>query len=294
MKTLSAIYSSPWVPAPLLAACGFAPVPLYGASSRYVPARTPVSTEGRCPWSQSFAEVVRGFKFDAAIFTTTCDQMRRTSELMADSGTPVFTLTVPSTTTISALRLYQSELIRLTAWVGSISGAVPTADDITRAGTSSASRQSNSHAATPVCLLGSHLPVPIDEFEKLLAEKGGFIAVNGMEDGPAFTPDLSQLEQSDSLEALVASIGEIFFSSIKDAFARPNSSFYRWLSVQMKREAAKGIIIARNCWCDKWAIEAVRLREWSKLPILEIEFTSAELSLSAVSRLDAFMEACSQ
>jgi benzoyl-CoA reductase/2-hydroxyglutaryl-CoA dehydratase subunit BcrC/BadD/HgdB len=248
--------------------------------------------EGRCPWSHAFEDFVETSGFDAAIMTTTCDQMRRTAEILAGLKTPIFLLTVPSTISASSMRLYQSELRRLAAFLTSISGVAPSSQAILDGASLSAPRVSQKQGRTPLCLLGSHLPVPFDSFEALLEKHSAYIAIDGMEAGPAFAADLGSLPGGKTVEETISSLGEAYFSQIRDAFARPNSAFYRWLSVQIRRESPKGILLARNCWCDKWAIEGIRIREWAKLPMLELEFTSGDLSLSAISRLEAFMETC--
>ncbi len=273
-------------------ACGFTPLPIYSPSDEYPAANEPVPTEGRCPWSRAFEDMIEQSEFAAVIMTTTCDQMRRTAELLEQDRGDIITLTVPSTTSISSMRLYQSELRRLASFLTSRSGTPPTSGAILGAAASIRPRASQKAARTPVCLLGSHLPVPFDVFEAILEEHGACIAIDGMEAGPAFAPSLDDFTEGASLEGTINALGEAYFSQIKDSFSRPNSAFYRWLSLELKSAAPKGIIIARNCWCDKWAIEGIRIREWTGLPTLELEFTSGELSVSAISRLEAFMETC--
>lgn len=299
MQPLRAAYSSPWIPPPVLEACAFTPEPVYGSGSSVNPEPVPASGEGICPWAKSFAKRVSDQDFDAVIMTTSCDQMRRTAEsLEGQKDTPLFLLTVPSTCTTSALHLYQSEILRLASFLSGISGAPATASGLSAA----ASKPASPHAPrmpagtkpVPLCILGSHLPVAFEQFEKLLNNHGGYIAVNGTENGPAFQPEIKINAGTDSAAAILESIAEQYFFWSKDAFRRPNNAFYRWLSLEMKREMPKGIILARNCWCDKWAVEGVRIREWSKLPMLELEFTSNTLPLSALSRLEAFMETCSR
>jgi benzoyl-CoA reductase/2-hydroxyglutaryl-CoA dehydratase subunit BcrC/BadD/HgdB len=134
--------------------------------------------------------------------------------------------------------------------------------------------------------------MPFAAFTKVLGDAGASVVINGLESGPSCTPRLSQLTIDAQPEAIIAQLAETYFASIRDIFRRPNNAFYRWLSTELKRQDPKGVLVVKNSWCDQWTVETVRLREWCKLPVLELEFTSSTLSLSALSRIEAFIETC--
>jgi len=294
MPELTAVFSSPWVPSPIIEACAFRPVPVYDSTDLPKVSSETAFKEGRCPWSHIFAQYAADRDFDAIILTTTCDQMRRSAEaISADTSTPVFVMTVPSTASASALRLYNMEITRLSAFLSRISGTAATSTTLCEAikrsrPPTSLRRDGN----IPICLLGSHLPIPFDDLDAIIGRTGGYIAVNGLETADRCTPDLSKFRAGGGPDEIIAYIADAYFNSIRDVFRRPNSDFYRWIALQIKKEMPKGILLVRNSWCDQWAIEAIRLRNWSKLPTLELEFTSNAISMSAISRTEAFMETC--
>jgi benzoyl-CoA reductase/2-hydroxyglutaryl-CoA dehydratase subunit BcrC/BadD/HgdB len=298
MHHYSAVYASPWVPSPLLESCGFTPVPIYDLTGIDGKSGQQVATEGRCPWSQIFSDHAARSHHDAIILATTCDQMRRSAESIArNTDTPIFILNVPTTSSPQALRFYQTELSRLTGFLSNISGIEPSGKSLANAisklnATDPMASNASATATTPVCLLGSHLPVPFVEFNRALNAAGGYVIINGLEYGPSCSPRLATPAGNPSAEALLLDLAEAYFSSIRDIFRRPNNDFYRWLSTAIKKDVPQGILVVRNSWCDQWTVETVRLREWSELPVLELEFTTSDLSLSALSRMQAFIETC--
>ncbi len=111
-------YSSPFVPVEWIAAHGLAPVRL---SPR---AGNSLGGEGRCPFMQAYVEQVAARDDIAAIFTTTCDQMRRAAELAASR--PVFLMNVPATWQGQAPgAMYRAELQRLGKFLESHGGTSP-------------------------------------------------------------------------------------------------------------------------------------------------------------------------
>ena len=298
MNKHSAVYSSPWVPAPVLQACGFKPVPVYDFTEIQDEGLAQVFTEGRCPWSQIFSQYSASASCDVIILATTCDQMRRSAETIT-TDTPVFVLNVPTTNSPQALRFYQAEVGRLASCLTGISGIEPTSKSLEEAisdfnapGPSPATESIDDGSSTPLCLLGSHLPMSFSGFSNILSDAGGTIVINGLESGPACTPNLMPATIGDAPEAVVAHLSETYFTSISDIFRRPNDEFYGWLAAELKRQQAKGVLIVKNSWCDQWTVETVRLREWCEIPVLELEFTSSTLSMSALARMEAFIETC--
>ena len=297
MTDFHALYSSPWVPSPLVEACGFIPRHAYDLTDIEISHAGLASTEGVCPWCQAFCGHASATQPDVTILATTCDQMRRCSEtLAADLPSPAFILTVPSTNTASALKLYESELRRLAAHLTRISGVSPTEESLrsalSRLDAERAPQSEAADATVPICLLGTHLPVPIADLLATLGKQGCSVVIDGLETGSRCHYDTKCIISANGLDDMISAMAESCFASIKDVDRRPNNDFYRWLSVELKKHTPKGILLVRNSWCDQWALEAVRLRSWTDLPLLELEFGSTDLPLSALSRIEAFVETC--
>lgn len=297
MTELHALYSSPWVPSPLIEACGFVAHHVSDLTDMNLTHAARASTEGACPWCRAFSRHAVAMQPAVTILATTCDQMRRCSETLSDDlPSPAFILTVPSTNTVSALKLYESELRRLAACLTRISGITPTEESlraaVSRLDVSRTSQPESCDAAVPICLLGNHLPVPIADFLTTLRRFGGSVVVDGLETGSRCYYDTKCILSSRGADAMISALAESCFSSIKDVARRPNSDFYRWLAVEIKKQTPKGILLVRNSWCDLWAIEAVRLRNHTELPLLELEFASTDLPASSLSRIEAFIETC--
>jgi benzoyl-CoA reductase/2-hydroxyglutaryl-CoA dehydratase subunit BcrC/BadD/HgdB len=126
MKTV--VYNSPFVPPEWIAAHGLRPLRMRprAASAAAAPALA-----GMCPLARAMlGEVISGGG-DAAVFATTCDQMRRIAGLAAAGAAPVFLMNVPATwQTPAAARLYRDELRRLGRWLVEQGGAAPSREDL--------------------------------------------------------------------------------------------------------------------------------------------------------------------
>ena len=127
MKTV--VYSSPFVPAEWIAAHAFRPRRIRPDPAAASPSAGPLM--GVCPYARAFmGEVLSAHAASAAVFTTTCDQMRRAAEWAGrGGGPPVFLMNVPATwQTPAAARLYRDELRRLGRFLVHLGGAAPSRD----------------------------------------------------------------------------------------------------------------------------------------------------------------------
>ena len=116
------IYSSPYVPAELIAACGFIP-------SRMVPSVAEslnvLGQEGVCPYIRAFAgATMRQDNSACVVFTTICDQARRAFDIVQNRiDIPAFLMNVPSTwQSESSQKLYRDELVRLGKFLADLGG----------------------------------------------------------------------------------------------------------------------------------------------------------------------------
>ena len=323
----SVLYSSPFIPAEWIAAHGLRP-------ARIMPpdcAKRPAPGEGFCPYARAFLEAATGAPEAAAvIFTTECDQMRRSAERAEffEREMPVFLLPVPAPwRTSKARRLYMEELLRLGRFLVRLGGARPTDRDLVRSLLAFDAARAALHAAR-----GRLSPRRFSEAIARFHRNGSFeedregppaearrlrgipVALVG---GPLLEPHLElfdRVEEGGGTVALDATTtGErtlavpfdrrtlreapfdtlvaAYFDRIPDAFRRPNSLLYSWLKEKFVERGIRGILFKRYTWCDTWHGEARRMQEWSHLPLIEIDTgDEARIPEGTASRIRAFLE----
>ncbi len=169
---------------------------------------------------------------------------------------------------------------------------VPNKDSKTQARMEAAGSKSSLTLQTglPLALVGGPLMAEDRSFLEMLEEAGGRIVLDASEGGERTLPatvDGRRLRE-DPLEELV----RIYFDSIPDVFRRPNVRLYQWLGEHLKAHAARGIILRRYLFCDLWHAESHRLRQWSDVPVLDIDVTAGDQGESRriLGRIEAFLE----
>ena len=323
MKTV--VYSCPFVPAEWIRSYGLSP-------SRILPGRDGASPDGGapagvCPYAWAFTRVLcLEESAEGIVVTTACDQMRRACEWIRRDGTlPVFLMNVPSTwETVTAWRMYVSELRRLGRFLVRLGGKEPTSDELAAVmrrfdedraalraarGRLSARRYSQAIAAfhregvldlecveragqargVGVGVVGGPLlPHDLKLFD-LIEQSGGTVVLDGTTSGERTMPAPfdRRAMQDDPFMTLV----DAYFGSIPDAFRRPNSLLYQWLEREADRRDVRGIILHYYTWCDTWHAELGRLKEWSRVPVLAIASDAEEqIAGHTASRVEAFVE----
>ena len=287
------VYSSPFVPAELIAAHGLAP-------ERVVPRHGTAPPEGLCPFAQAFVDAVSAARdAAAAVFTTTCDQMRRAIELVErEAAPPLFLLHVPHTWQTAAVRRYfAAELDRLGRFLETCGGRAPSDAELARVmrahedarragGRGDAERAGD---GVPLAVVGGPLCAEDRVIFELVAGAGGATALDATEYGERALPapfDRRRLD-SDPRGELAAA----YFDGVVDAARRPNGELYRWLKLRLAERAVRGIIFVRYGWCDTWHAEAARMREWAALPFLDLELTGERGAAAILAqRVQAFLE----
>ena len=318
------LYCSPLVPPEWIAAHGMQPKWL--EADRPEPHRPVHVARGICANAAAILNAVRSLPL---VLTTTCDQMRRAAGLAERAGgPPIFLMNVPATwQTPTARRLYRDELDRLGRFLVSLGGRTPGAEDLARvmrqyeqarrtlcaARREISARQfaealvevrsgavardyscgaplSEPDSRVPLALLGGPLLRQDREILDLVEQSGGSIVLDAAEGGertlpPAF--DASRLA-AEPIEALV----DAYFLGIPDVFRRPNNALYRWLADRVATRRVRGILFRRYVWCDLWHAELFRLKQWSPVPVLEIDVADDEGSVMCrtLGRLEAFLE----
>jgi len=354
------IYSSPFVPAEWVAAHGVRPRRVRPDPAAALPSTGPLT--GVCPYARAFmGEVFAAGSVDAAVLTTTCDQMRRAAEWLAAGGGPqVFLLNVPATwQTPAAARMYRDELQRLGRFLVDLGGAAPSRErlaetledyDARRAslrgvlgeltarqaseaiarydlgvehvggcGTAGLSSRGKSHATchtagqasratdlrgstpdlrggspypprgTPVALVGGPLMKGDEQVFDIIEQSGGRVVLDGTESGLRTLP--APLQRRRLRDDPLLELMDAYFGAIPDAFRRPDTAIYQWLTRELAAGAARGVIVWRYVWCDMWAASAARLREATGLPVLDLDVSGDESGLARTAgRIQAFME----
>ncbi|MHC4854536.1 MAG: 2-hydroxyacyl-CoA dehydratase [Planctomycetota bacterium] len=317
------VYSCPFVPPEWIAAHDLTPRRIL---PRAAEAATLAggATQGLCSWVQA---VVTRFldepAADGVVLTTTCDQMRRAAELL--DGVPLFLMNVPSTwQTAAAQKLYLNELERLGRFLCRLGGTPPGEERLVETmlefdaarqqlrasrghlsarafSTAIARFHSNPPGDLPaagepvlprgveVALVGGPLMEHLFDIFDVVGEGGGAVVLDGTTTGERTLPvpfDRREL-RCDPLRVLA----DTYFGTIPDAFRRPNSALYSWLQDRIKKRGVRGILFLRHTWCDTWAAEATRMKEWCGIPLLVLDAGSGStLEERTISRVQTFLE----
>ncbi len=322
------IYTCPYVPAEWIAAHGLRPsrvIPDAAESTGQLG-----RTEGVCPYVQGFInEVITDKQAGGIVITTVCDQMRRAFDILARrSDVPVFLMNVPNTwQNLGVQKLYIDELKRLGRFLIGLGGKSPSDEnlanimltyDTTRAsicavrGYLPAGKYAEMIAVfgregpgeefnditkhelriegVPLAIVGGPLMRRDFDIFDIAERAGGRVVLNATETGergmcPPF--DRRRLKDEPLME-----LANAYFGGIQDASRRPDSELYKWLKTKFTNREVRGIIFHRYLWCDMWHAELQRLKDWTDLPVLDIDTTGdneTRLHRTA-NRIHAFLE----
>jgi benzoyl-CoA reductase/2-hydroxyglutaryl-CoA dehydratase subunit BcrC/BadD/HgdB len=326
MKTI--IYTCPYVPAEWIAAHGLRPSRIIpdAAGATGPPGRT----EGVCPFVQGFMnEVMADKKAGGVVITTVCDQMRRAHDILVRRcDVSIFLMNVPNTwQNVGVQKLYIDELKRLGRFLIGLGGKSPTDDALAKimldydtarisiltAGGYLPARQYAEIVAAfgrdgpdgipknitesqpriegvPLAILGGPLMRQDFDIFDIAEQAGGHIVLDATETGQRglCTPfDRLGLRDKPLLE-----LASAYFCGIQDASRRPNSGLYKWLKSRLADTAVRGIIFHRYLWCDMWHAELQRLKDWTDLPVLDIDTAGNNETAKqrTTNRIRAFLE----
>ncbi len=288
--------------------------------------------EGRCTYAANAVELARAFLAGGgagAVFTTSCDQMRRSAELLAPAER-VFLFNLPHTwETPLPHRLYRQELLRLSGFFCRAGGRAFSEEELVaamrrfdEARRELLARQERLRAAAFARQLfafheradGSLPEAGLDEagpargpgiavlggplLERdlwlfdLIEESGGRVLLNATDTGERTLPrcfDRGRLA-ADPLGELA----DAYFGHIPDVFRRPNSELFRYLRRELEARAVHGAVLVMPVWCDFWRAEAERLRAWLPCPLAAIDLADdANGRERARTRVQALLETIS-
>lgn len=291
MRTVD--YTCPFVPAEWIAAHGVRPRRLQPRSAGSRPGahwRT-----GLCPYAGAFMqELVESPTADGVVVTTLCDQMRRAAEVIQRDrpDRPVFLLNVPRIwQTPAGQGLYRDELLRLGRFLVRLGGQAPSDSRLCEvmlagqarreaalagggdgeSGAGRGDRPESTAAGTPVrlALVGGPLMREDRELLEMIRSAGGAVVLDATESGELTLPAPFDAERTrlDPLGELV----QAYLGSIPHPSRRPSDALYEWLDRQFAARGVRGVVFHRYVWCDTWHGEAARLKEWCRLPVLDLD-----------------------
>lgn len=283
-------YTTSFVPPELITACGCRPQRLTGTfqNNRFF------RMEGMCAFTQAWLQTLLNKAKNETfitVFATSCDQMRRACDLYAHHcSLPVFLLNVPSTDTPNALAYYRRQLQRLQQFLCSQSGKPFNRGRLQRETSASGSRTLlKSDKPCKIALIGEAVPACIQmTLTEVLKTSNAGIAVDAT--GNKFMNHFSGFRSATVPNEPLAALAEDYFQ-LPAVWKRPNERYCRWLMDTVHTNAINGVILFRYVFCDLWHSAACELKKRLPVPLLEIDLDgSAELSVSAVSRIQAFTE----
>lgn len=314
--------SSPWIPPEWIQAHGIESRGIWSENLFFREA-LPLSA-GVCPFAELLACCVAKLPESAVIFTTACDQMRRSFDAASFRGhSRIFLFNLPATHSQTAKQLFRSELERLSHFLQGIGGCIPTPETLHRKmecasevrqclldASESSTAQSFACAVAqyhrdgtlvmpqpvkaantiPLALVGGPMSEQDWSFVDAIEAAGGRVVLNATETGerslyPAFDLGCSNKNPFDTLV-------EGCFNHMADVFQRPNDKLYAWLKPRILSRHVRGIVLWHFTGCDLWRAEASTMREAFGLPVLLLE-PGAEPGTSPrdITRIQAFLEA---
>jgi benzoyl-CoA reductase/2-hydroxyglutaryl-CoA dehydratase subunit BcrC/BadD/HgdB len=317
-------YSSPWVPVEWIEAHGLEPHGVWFAED-FGCGALPLSA-GVCAFSEATLRFAETHRDSAMIFTTACDQMRRSFDTFAGSQPARACLfNLPATwQSPVALRIYRSELERLGRFLQAHGGRAPATEDLVKiierrsqarkrllesASRCSARQYAEAIArfhsdgsvslpdhqpglssrAIPLAIVGGPLTAAQWSLLQTIEAAGARIVLNATESGERSLLPAFRLENvsDDPIDAVARG----YFENIVDVFQRPNTRLYSWLDGRLTARGVRGIVLWVHTGCDLWRAEAQTLRETFRLPVLLLE--ADELSGGSpreANRIQAFVE----
>lgn len=312
--------TSPWVPREWIYAHGLEPRGVWLDRDLGIPA-SPLRA-GACAFSQSMISLAETHPADLVIFTTHCDQMRRSFDMAATQRPQnLFLFNLPATSgTGTDRRMYRDELARLSRFLIRAGGHEAKELELLatrqqtaqrrvldwsrraggRAGAETSARFLHGNAEpaqnppapasrrlTPVALVGGPLPQSQWPVFDTLEQAGAHVTVNGTENGER------AMETGDAPAPFdLDSLAESCAQRCVDVFQRPNTRLYAWMKQRFTEGSVRGIVLWSYVNCDLWRAETANLRETFELPVLALEAheTLADAT-RARTRIEAFLEA---
>ncbi len=287
MKTV--YYTSSFVPEELIAACGCRPLRLDSAAQNALLSQT----EGMCPFVEAWLAMLLGSDKTepfAAIFVTTCDQMRRAFDLYCHrSSFPAFLLNVPAVRSPQGLDYFRQELERLRGFLCGFSGTVFDESLLkTRISVSMPQTASSGQQVRHIAIIGESVPESVHKSLNAAADSSNTGIILDITDKNQ-TARFCQPPHTPGQDPLDELANHIFY--LPAVWRRPNEAFYHHLAETIEKHPVNGLIVLHYVCCDHWHSAVYELRKRLAIPVLQIDLDGSDaLSASAASRVQAFTE----
>lgn len=277
-------YTSAFVPPELIAACGLTPHRLVPVADTVADSRREGVCSFAAAWLSALEQKQASGEFFLSVFSSACDQMRRSFDLpAAHDPDRTFLLNVPATTTEHALAYYKQELNRLAEFLCAVSGQSP---DWTRTPRCTEPQSASGSARLRIAVVGESTPHSILTALQTIAAPFDAFIVDLTENtaAPETVTDLSL--SPDPFDHLAC----VYFE-LPAIWKRPNEYFYQNLARNAHDHRVSGVIVLRHSFCDLWRTAKPEITRQLARPVLELDLDGGStLSQWALSRLEAFME----
>jgi benzoyl-CoA reductase/2-hydroxyglutaryl-CoA dehydratase subunit BcrC/BadD/HgdB len=284
---MNVYYTCPFMPRELITACGLSPC------RQTLVLDTESRPEGMCSFTSAWLDGLQRKTAEserfAAVFSSSCDQMRRAFDVFV--MTPEqhgFLLNVPSTNSERAFDLYLNELRRLQGYLCKLSGQAMDWKRVNERPFQEPQAAESNGATIKIAVTGGPIAASVMEYVcSLVNDGGGEVVLKAAENDlkPALPMNLS--EEKDPLETLARA-----YFNIPAIWKRPNTAYFQWLGQRVQEQSAEGIILFRQSFCDVWHSQGQEIAKQTARPVLEIDLDGkGTLSAGAVSRIEAFLEA---
>ena len=146
--------------------------------------------------------------------------------------------------------------------------------------------------AVPLAVVGGPLMETDGQFPffELVARAGGCVVLDATEGGQRTLP--RPFDRGRVASDPFGELADAYFDGIPDAFRGPTRRSMSGSAGRWPPAAHAGVILRRYLWCDLWHAECQRLKQWSPVPVLEIDIgPDNDAAPNRVQgRLEAFLE----
>ncbi len=142
----------------------------------------------------------------------------------------------------------------------------------------------------PLAIVGGPLLAKDFDLFDLVERWGGRVVLDATEGGTRMLP--AAFDRARMADDPLAELARAYFAATPDVFRRPNDGLFAWLEQQFAERRVRGVLFWRYVWCDLWHAELYRFRQWSPVPVLEIDVQHDDQGTAAriVGRVEAFLE----
>ncbi|MEI7730430.1 MAG: 2-hydroxyacyl-CoA dehydratase family protein [Verrucomicrobiota bacterium] len=322
---MDVLLTSPWLPAEWIAAHDLAPRGVWALN----PPEAVALKAGVCAFAQGALQWAGAGAEGAAVFASSCDQLRRAAdEVAARNAARTFLFNLPATwQTAAARQMYRAEVARLGRFLVALGGSAPTPEKLAQTFAAYQRARQQLLAAQPACaarawaeaVVRFHAGDPVNALEPSApadprrAAAGVPVALVGGPMLPAYFNLLDALEAAGGRVVLNATeagersllapapadapvlsrdaLADFYLDRCADVFQRPNTRLYAWLRERLAARAVRGLVLWSYFACDLWRAELQSLREAFDLPVLLIEPDAMHGDSPRLhTRLQAFVE----